>query len=380
MIWRTNARFEAQVIIGALGGSACEAESEDFLLCFGETATSAKSSTGKVRPTLALALAHLAADDETFKQLALDPGNRSVFSTDKNGFITCRLDGKVGRVFCPPLIAQLGRDWVNREGALGRWRLTVRSDGTPIGEAEFVPVASEFGAGRLAQQSRQLANWMAGSQGPLGILYHHEIPALNQYVLAASDAWQQGAPELTLINTLEVVSLAGRTLGLVVLPIHPLRVAWQQSFDLLVAHHRYRGGPAGGEAGAPSGTYHRRPLPVIPTRDSARRGLRVRRYPRISCGGPGANRRPGAQGDGRAARPAAGRRREYRAIGRQGCRGGPGRRDAPLSATASPVSADPSPRPARRGCDAGRARPGSCLEVSDRGRGRTGGRRQPPLL
>ena len=95
-----NARFEAQVIIGALGGSACEAESEDFLLCFGETATSAKSSTGKVRPTLALALAHLAADDEIFKQLALDPGNSSIFSTDKNGFITCRLDGKVGRVFC----------------------------------------------------------------------------------------------------------------------------------------------------------------------------------------------------------------------------------------------------------------------------------------
>ena len=131
---------------------------------------------------------------------------------------------------------------MNREGALGRWRLAVRSDGTPIGEPEFIPASSEPGASRLAQQSRQLANWMAGSQGPLGILYHHETPALNQYVLAASDAWQQDAPDLTLINTLEVVSLAGRTLGLVVLPIHPLRVAWQQSFDLLVAHHRYEEG------------------------------------------------------------------------------------------------------------------------------------------
>ena len=237
-----DARFEPQVVISALDNSACEAESEDFVLCFGDTEKSAKSSAGKVRPTLALAVAHLAADREVFKELACDPGNRSVFSTDKKGFITCRLDGKIGRVFCPPLIAQLGRDWVNREGALGRWRLAVRSDGTPIGEPEFVAITPEFGAERLAQQSRQLASWMAGSQGPLGILYHHEIPALNQYVLAASEAWQQGAPELTLINTLEVVSVAGRTLGLVVLPIHPLRVAWQQSFDLLVVYHRYEEG------------------------------------------------------------------------------------------------------------------------------------------
>jgi DNA phosphorothioation-dependent restriction protein DptH len=237
-----DARFEALVTIRALGGSACEAESEDFVLCFGDTETATKSSAGKVRPTLALAVTHLAADGEVFKELARNPANRSVFSTDKKGFITCRLDGKVARVFCPPLIAELGRDWVNREGALGRWRLAVRSDGTRVGEAGFVPVASEFGAERLAQQSRQLANWMAGSQGPLGILYHHEIDALNKYVLAASDAWQQGAPALTLINTLEVVSLAGRTLGIVVLPIHPLRVAWQQSFDLLVAHHRYEEG------------------------------------------------------------------------------------------------------------------------------------------
>jgi len=233
-----DARFEAQVRIRALGDNTLEDLSEDFVLCFGEIEKLTKSSAGKVYPTLALAAAHLAPDRDAFERLALDPGNRSVFSTDKKGFITCRLNGKVGRVFCSPLIAELGRNWIDREGALGRWRLRVRSDGTRIGDPEFVPISSD-GGGRLAQQSRQLASWMADSQGPLGILYHHEIDALNKYVLAATDAWQHGAPELTLVNTLEVVSLSGHPLGLVVLPIHPLRVAWQQSFDLLVAHHRY---------------------------------------------------------------------------------------------------------------------------------------------
>jgi len=234
-----DARFEAEVIIRALGDHPCEATSEDFVLCFGVPDEAAKSSAGTVYSTLALAVAHLAPDAETFKQLARNPGNRGFFSTDKKGFIACRLNGKVGRVFCPPLIAEFGKDWVNREGVLGRWRLTVHSDGTPVGDPEFVPLSSDRGAQRLAQQSRQLAGWMAGSQGPLGILYHHEIDALNKYVLAASDAWQQGSADLTLIDTLEVASQAGRTLGLVVLPMHPLRVAWQQSYDLLVAYHRY---------------------------------------------------------------------------------------------------------------------------------------------
>jgi DNA phosphorothioation-dependent restriction protein DptH len=81
---------------------------------------------------------------------------------------------------------------------------------------------------------------MAGTQGPLGILYHHDgMDAINGYVLAALEAWKNSAPALTLIHTLEVVSLAGRRLGLIVLPTHPLRVAWQQGFDLLVEHHRY---------------------------------------------------------------------------------------------------------------------------------------------
>ena len=167
-----NARFEAEVSIRALGDHPCEATSEDFVLCFGEPGATVKSSAGKVYSTLALAAAHLAPDAETFKRLARNPGSRTFFSTDKKGFIACRLDGKVGRVYCPKLIADLGRDWINREGTLGRWRLTVRADGTPLGDPQFVAVASDLGAQRLAQQSRQLAGLDGGEPGTPG----HPVP------------------------------------------------------------------------------------------------------------------------------------------------------------------------------------------------------------
>jgi hypothetical protein len=46
-------------------------------------------------------------------------------------------------------------------------------------------------------------------------------------------------PALALANTVEVQSLSGRTLGLIVLPAHPLRVAWHVGYDNLVLHTRY---------------------------------------------------------------------------------------------------------------------------------------------
>ncbi len=235
-----SARFEAQVFIRALGENPCESISEDFVLCFGETDMPAKSSAGRVFPTLALAIAHIAPDKDSFKSLARDPGNRRFFGRDARGYISCRWEGKVGKVFSPPLLSKLGKDWVNRGGTLGRWRLQVRADGTPVGETTFVDMSGEAGAERLSESSRQMANWLANSQGPLGILYHHEVgDAVNKYVLAAMEVWKSSSPSLTLIHTLEVLSLTGNCIGLIVLPTHPLRVAWQQSFDLLVAYHRY---------------------------------------------------------------------------------------------------------------------------------------------
>lgn len=235
-----DARFEAQIVIRALGETTCEASSEDIVLCYGETDKPAKSSAGRVFPTLALAVAHIAPTNEAFKQLAREPGNRQFFGCDAKGFITCRWDGKVGKVFSPPLLSRLSKNWVDSGGALGRWRVRIRADGTPMAETEFIEMTALPGVERLAEASKLMAAWLGNTQGALGVIYHHEgLDAINKYVLAAMDVWKGCPPSLTLIHTLEVVSMTGQCLGLIVLPTHPLRVAWQQSFDLLVSHHRY---------------------------------------------------------------------------------------------------------------------------------------------
>ena len=42
-----------------------------------------------------------------------------------------------------------------------------------------------------------------------------------------------------LANTVEIQSLSGRSIGLIVLPAHPMRVAWQVAYDNLVLHTRF---------------------------------------------------------------------------------------------------------------------------------------------
>ncbi len=236
-----NDVFEPQVVIRALSEPSCETATESFILCFGQPdGKTVKSSAGRIYPTLALAAAHVVPNDHDLKTLAKSLYNKQIFDRDKKGFITCRWNSKVGRVYCPPLLAELAKDWGAHDGALGRWRVRVRADGTPVGKAEFIAAQVDASAERLIQSAQKMARWMDGSQGPLGILYD-DSSVLNEYVLAAHEVWKTSAPELTLIHTLEVVSLADRCLGLIVLPTHPLRVAWQQSFDLLVAHHREEG-------------------------------------------------------------------------------------------------------------------------------------------
>lgn len=235
-----DSRFEAQVVIRTLGESKVEATSEDFVLCFGEMVKPTKSSTGKVFSSMSLAVAHVASSMEEFKRLACDPGNRNYFGKDEKGFITCRLEGKIGRVFCPPLLSKLSRDWFERGGALGRWKLTIRTDGTPVDEAEFIPMSDIPDSERLAEASKSMAAWIGKGQGPLGMIYPNEgVDIVNKYVLSAMESWKRCNPALTLVQTLEVVSINGQRCGLIVLPTHPLRVAWQQSLDLLVGYHRY---------------------------------------------------------------------------------------------------------------------------------------------
>ena len=242
-----DARFQAQVRVSALGDDCEPAESEAFVLCFGEPAAGhTAASAGKTAASLALAVAQIAEDWETFKHLGKNPQDPALFATDGKGFVVCKHNDRVAKVFSPPLFRDLCNDWREREGAVGRWRLRVREDGKPVGTPEFVPLDGIDASGQLAQASAEFAAWLGATQGPLGVLYLvDELKPVDRYVSAAGKLWEHADPLATLIQTLEVQSLSGACLGLIVLPTHPLRIAWQQGFDLMVAYHRYRSENAG---------------------------------------------------------------------------------------------------------------------------------------
>jgi len=246
-----NSRFEAQVVIRALVGDGGEADdspfravSTEFVVCFGDRETTTKNSTGTVYSTLALAVVQIAPDAAAFDVVAKSIGSAQVFSRDRRGFITCRHDGKSARVLCPNLLLDLAHDWVAQGGVPGRWRVRVRADGAAAATPEFlrIELGAETAAERFAQTSTAFMRWIAkSSYGPLAVLYGDEKP-VNDYVNAATTWWETAAPHVALMHTLEVVSVADQRIGLIVLPTHPLRVAWQQGFDMLAFHHCYEGG------------------------------------------------------------------------------------------------------------------------------------------
>ena len=246
-----NSRFEAQVVIRALVGDGGEADdspyravSAEFVVCFGDRETPTKNSTGTVYPTLALAVVQIAPDAAAFDAIAKNISSPQVFSRDKKGFITCRHDGKSARVLCPNLLLDLAHDWVAQGGVPGRWRVRVRADGAAAATPEFlrIELGVNAAAERFVQTSTAFMRWIAkSSYGPLAVLYGDQKP-VTDYVNAATAWWETAAPNVALMHTLEVVSVADQRIGLIVLPTHPLRVAWQQGFDMLAFHHCYEGG------------------------------------------------------------------------------------------------------------------------------------------
>ena len=64
----------------------------------------------------------------------------------------------------------------------------------------------------------------------------------QEYLRAWAALLENGDPALALANTVEVQSLSGRVVGLIVLPAHPLRVAWQAAYDNLVLHTAFEEG------------------------------------------------------------------------------------------------------------------------------------------
>ena len=175
---------------------------------------------------------------------------------DSKGFVLLRTPqrGKSFRIFYPPLIREVERQWAEQSGPVGRWRVKVRASGTRAGQPEFIPLLdSESLAGaskqtlreRASNASRRMAERFAAYSG-VGQIYDDKSKVFDtvvkDYLLAWAGLMEEGNPLLALANTVEIQSLSGKTIGLIVLPSHPLRVAWHVAYDNLVIHTAFEQG------------------------------------------------------------------------------------------------------------------------------------------
>lgn len=243
-----DALISAKVIVSVIGNDSVEPqESEEFIIRFGEPPEHQQVGVGKKVRTLSEGLIEL----EDREQVSIIAASSDTLPVDSKGFVILRTAqrGKSFRVFRPSLIHEVERQWCEQSGPIGRWRVKVRASGSRAAEAEFLPftrpdsISGALGDSlwdRAAIASRRMSERFGACGGGVGQIYDEKSKTfetvVKEYLLAWAALLDVGEPMLALVNTVEVQSLSGRTIGLIVLPNHPLRVAWHVAYDNLVLH------------------------------------------------------------------------------------------------------------------------------------------------
>ena len=237
-----DALLSARVVVSVVGRDAIERqESEEFVIRFGDPQVPPAGGAGRKVRTFSEGLIEFPSR-ETAAAVAENP---TCVTADARGFVVLRPPAarlhKSFRVFRPPLIRDVESDWTSRQGALGRWRVRVRASGERAAPVEFIPAEGGDGTawGRTVAASRRLAEWFRAGGGGVGQVHDdrsRSFEVAKEYVLAWTALLDGGPPVLAICNTVEVLSLSGRMIGLIVLPAHPLRVAWLAAYDNLLLH------------------------------------------------------------------------------------------------------------------------------------------------
>ena len=234
----------AKVVVSVLGDDTVEPqESEEFVIRFGNPPERETGGGGvKVRAFSEglIELSEREVASEVASTVSLTPA-----ALNSSGWLTLRTPVANGRrrsfrVFRPSLVAEVEWDWNRNDGRIGRWVVSVRGSGERAGRLRFVPLE---GSGaewqRAADAGRKLARRFATTGGGVAQIHDERgkpFELVKEFLLAWAPLMERGDPELALVNTVEVQSLSGKTIGLIVLPAHPLRVAWHAAYDNLVLH------------------------------------------------------------------------------------------------------------------------------------------------
>ena len=245
-----DALISAKIVVSVPGHEVVTPrETEEFVIRYGHPPDVEKGGVGKRVRCFSEGLIELESR-ELVSEVANSSGN---LSFDSKGFVVLRTPqrGKSFRVFRPPLLMEVERQWADRAGAIGRWVTQVRASGSRAGQPEFVAI--EFNTSgvdpnmwdRLVLASRRMAERFA-SFGGVGQVYDETTKSFDaitkEYLLAWTAVLELSDPHIALANTVEVQSLSGRTIGIIVLPNHPLRMAWHAAYDNLVLHTGFNQG------------------------------------------------------------------------------------------------------------------------------------------
>lgn len=251
-----DALIDAKIVVSVIGDETIEEqESEEFVIRFGTPPEKSTGGLGKIVRTFSEGLIEL-EDRDTLAELV---SSTVSFSYDKNEYVVLRTPqrGKSFRVFRPPLLQELEEDWIARAGEIGRWTVRVRASGARAEKPTFVPISPEDSSSenrwkaawdRAAVASRRMAEQFGKCGGGVGQIYDQRTKVfdavIKKYLLAWMALLDVSDPALALANTVEIQSLSGRTIGMIVLPAHAMRVAWHVGYDNLVIHTRYEQGIA----------------------------------------------------------------------------------------------------------------------------------------
>ncbi|MDA8206334.1 MAG: hypothetical protein M0Z36_09700 [Thermaerobacter sp.] len=232
-------KFFAEVVVRA--GHFESPGSEQFMVYFGQAeASPAKTAKANAR-TMVEGLATCPTRD-AFLELAERYG-RGVYS-EQAGVIRAAAPALQVTVAYPPLLKVVEQDWHQHGGAVGRWQVRVRSDGELLDHPTFVPIApGREPSGNWSRVETATRLWAETlKQGPSVLAW---VPVgsndPSEYVNAWAAVLEGSDPDSALAFTVEVQDADGACRGLIVLPMHPLRVAWQHAFAKLVDHVRYEG-------------------------------------------------------------------------------------------------------------------------------------------
>lgn len=244
-----NAKLEAFIEVSAAAKDATIIErTEDFIITFGEAPVSERVSSGEILRCLADGVLQASTRDDVAKFVEQRQKGEQALE-DKHGYVACRLPGmrRGFRVERPKLLQEIEMRWANCAGnEIGRWIIKCRADGFWTTHPQYVPLVEGSGntdpISKLADVSRRYRENTLKGAGSLSRLYVHGHASANlaaDYLNSWQSVLESGAPELALAHTVEVQTPAGRTIGLVVLPSHPIRVAWQCAYDDLALFMRY---------------------------------------------------------------------------------------------------------------------------------------------